>query len=261
MDVSSIGGGAYSYSAQLASQAAHQAAMQARFAEMDLDGDGALNLEESGLDEEQFTLRDADGDGFLTEADRQAMGPPPGPPPGMGDLGGLSTAQLLEALDADTDGALNQEESGLDQEIFSSLDSDEDGLLSAEELATLDQGAGGVPPAGMGPPPGMAGLEASQLITELDTDEDGSVSQSESGLSDETFDKLDTNQDGLVSQAELEAASSSRAQSMLSMGLLGIGGGLGSNYALSSYQNQNNLLAASTAAGYTVGSTGLDMTA
>jgi hypothetical protein len=59
----------------------------------------------------------------------------------------------------------------------------------------------------MGPPPeASAGEMASQVIAELDADDDGGLSFSEAGASEEEFDALDTNEDGVVSQAELEAA-------------------------------------------------------
>ena len=236
MNVSSVGGYSYSYDTQYASSSSARASMGDPLTELDTDGDGALSLEESGLDEDQFSVMDADGDGYLTETDRESMPPPPG----MGDIGGMTTAELIASLDTDEDGVLTQEESGFTDELFASLDTDENGTLSEAEMEAgkPDEAMEGMGTQAMGPPPEAASIDLSGLMSSLDSDDDGSVSQEESGLDDEEYDELDTNEDGVVSQAELEAANFSTIASMLDASGLGTAGGLGSGYGMASYAGQ-----------------------
>jgi hypothetical protein len=58
-----------------------------------------------------------------------------------------------------------------------------------------------------GPPPGDEEMETkiSEFLTSLDSDESGSLSQEESGVSATSFDAMDTNGDGEVSAEELMA--------------------------------------------------------
>ena len=116
------------------------------------------------------------------------------------DLGDL-IAQHVAEKDQDGDEALSLEESGLEEELFSTMDSDSDGLVTSSEILAYIQTMFTERPGPPPPPP-----TAEELITALDADGDGGLSLEESGASQEQFDAADTNQDGIVSQAELEAA-------------------------------------------------------
>ena len=140
MSISAIGGGSYYQTSATSMKPPSKEEMEARFAEMDTDGDGGLSIEESGLSEEIFAKMDYDGDGLLTEADREAqMAEGGGAPPGMGPQGAgggppPDFASLIESKDSDSDGALSESESGLTPEQFSSLDTNQDGVVSLAEL-------------------------------------------------------------------------------------------------------------------------------
>ncbi|HQN50286.1 MAG TPA: EF-hand domain-containing protein, partial [Phenylobacterium sp.] len=154
-------------------------------------------------------------------------------PPSASDI----ASQLISDSDTDGDGVLSLDEiksklsdtSDTDslQARFDDLDSDSDGALSASELSSAleAQRPQGRPPGGhaRGEDQGfsMADL-ASQLISDLDTDSDGSLGLDEvkSALSgsDKTSEtssddrlktalsSLDTDSDGKLSAAELSAA-------------------------------------------------------
>jgi Ca2+-binding EF-hand superfamily protein len=211
-----MGGWGQKSSADISEQVA------AHIAELDADGDGALSLEESEVSAELFNQADSDGDGLVTEEELLAMmqnvrpsGPPPNmdgemEPPPMASPEEMA-ANIIAEHDADGDGALSLEESEVEEDVFNTADADGDGLVTEEELvAMLEEGRPEGPPPEMGqggPPPGASAADmAASIIEDLDADEDGGLSASETAASEEVFDALDTNQDGVVSQAELEAA-------------------------------------------------------
>lgn len=110
----------------------------------DADGDGALTLEESEVDEEVFAKADSDGDGLVTEEELVAMmeeGRPQGPPPEVGEgmepsqasAGDMAT-RIIEDLDSDGDGGLSAGETAASEEVFDALDTNEDGIVSQAEL-------------------------------------------------------------------------------------------------------------------------------
>lgn len=156
-------------------------------------------------------------------------GPPPGPPPDFAvqrsttQFAGSrsdATQDLISALDADGDGSISGSEFGLDtassdvQAFFTATDTDQDGTLSAAEIESMRSQlqdamqalAASQMQAGMGrsmgPPPPPS-------VTELDQDQDGTVSASEFGLDGASedvqalFDQIDTDQDGTLSAEEM----------------------------------------------------------
>ena len=162
-------------------------------------GDGADEAFSSSI------ANDLDGDGVISEEEMQAARESHnGQMSMMGGLGmlmrGMDPGSIADTLvadkDADGDGMLSQDESGLKDDFFSALDGDEDGLLSSGELASAMQSH-----RPMGPP--KAEDLADAFVTKFDADGDGLLSQEESGLSAERFDSLDADGDGMVSGEEL----------------------------------------------------------
>ena len=195
----------------------------ARFAEKDTNGDGGLDVEEIGFSREMFDKLDTDGDGLLTDAELLSLMPPPRMP-------GNNPADMLAEKDANGDGGLDMEESGLSEELFTKLDIDADGLLTEADMPAPPMGGVG---GGGGPAP-------TDLMAALDSDGDEQLTVEESGLSEEEFDTLDTNKDGLVSQAELEAAWASGLATPTGLEQTAENQGFGNNYAMAAYEAQMN---------------------
>ena len=140
---------------------------------------------------------------------------------------GRTTARLanamMEELDADDDGSLSSTESQLSESAFAALDKDGDGAVSSRELRAglrskrdelidltrSDTGAEtgtDEPPVSSGPTGEQAAAVAGLLIEKGDTDGDGTLSATETGLADDAFTSLDTDGDGLLSSGELSSA-------------------------------------------------------
>ncbi|MDR2825364.1 MAG: hypothetical protein LBV76_01050, partial [Deltaproteobacteria bacterium] len=109
---------------------------------------------------------------------------------------------LFGDLDADGNGELSLEESGLDQEKFAALDTDHDGIVSLEELGQAVE------------------LQRSAMLTltKLDSGEgsgiNGGTDSGGTGGGQSGFDPLDTNQDGIVSATELAAAFQTQSEAV-----------------------------------------------
>lgn len=205
----------------------------ARFVEKDTNGDGGLDVDEIGFAQEMFDKLDTDGDGLLTDAELLSLMPSPRMP-------GNNPADMLAEKDANGDGGLDIEESGLAEKLFTKLDIDADGLLTEADMPPPTGGVGG----GGGPAP-------ADMLAELDSDGDGQLTVGEAGQSEEEFDTLDTNKDGLVSQAELEAAWASGLVSPTGMDQAAENKGFGNSYAMAAYEAQMKQDIASLAqAGY-----------
>lgn len=173
----------------------------------DTDSDTSLSIEELGVDEEVFNSLDSDGDGLVTQdeiatAIDSAMSQFGGEMPSKEDFSSMLSdlglelpappekpdasslvSELIASYDSDGDGALSaQEVSLLTEEEFSSIDTDSDGSITTEELTTAVESTGG----GAAPASGGGGAVAASS-------------------EEETYDEMDTNEDGVVSQAEEEA--------------------------------------------------------
>ncbi|MCE5271737.1 hypothetical protein LLH00_10690 [bacterium] len=143
--------------------------------------------------------------------------PPDGPEP---DVSGMSQ-NFMDLLDTDGDGSLSSEEIGTLTGQLEGADSDSDGLVSQDELlAALSAGmqnsqamAGPGMMAGPPPPPDSGQISA-QMISSLDTDGDGSLSQTELGDLAEQLAPADTDSDGLISGDELASAIEAQMQSL-----------------------------------------------
>ncbi|HOW54822.1 MAG TPA: EF-hand domain-containing protein [Syntrophorhabdaceae bacterium] len=180
---------------------------QQMFGKIDTNGDGKHDADElarmvaSGPQggpsvEDILSKFDTDSDGAISESEFNAAGAPPPPP--MGGAESTSTVDFIK-------------------EMFGKIDANSDGAIDADELEQM---------AAMGP---QGGPSADELLTQLDTDGDGSISESEFSqgpfanqhvqgpppppppAEDESevetiFSALDTNGDGSISESEFNAA-------------------------------------------------------
>jgi Ca2+-binding EF-hand superfamily protein len=150
----------------------------------DVDGDGALSVDEMGISEEAFAKLDANEDGLLDQSELES---------GLPELGKTIWAErMIQDKDADGDGVLSVDEMGIPEETFARLDANEDGLLDQSELESHL-------------PEVNEALRAQRMMQNMDTDGDGALSVDEMGISEEAFVKLDANEDGLLDQGELES--------------------------------------------------------
>lgn len=105
--------------------------------------------------------------------------------------------RMIDRRDTDGDGVLNVKEFGGPAKAFARLDSDGDGVLIAGELeAGLAKAAAAR----------HALANAGRIISQFDVDRDGLLSQTELGISDESFDMLDKDGDGKIGAREVARA-------------------------------------------------------
>ncbi|GEM_PF-2116030 len=114
---------------------------------LDVDKNGSIGLEESGMTSEGFGKVDGNGDGVLTAAEIASAIRDKRDEAGMFMQGQAGSAETLpqsgEAqassvaarLDADGNGSISLAESGLTSEGFGKVDGDGDGVLTAPEIA------------------------------------------------------------------------------------------------------------------------------
>jgi Ca2+-binding EF-hand superfamily protein len=138
------------------------------FTKMDTNGDGSVDKAEftafgkqmaakigkADKSEEIFAKIDTDGDGKISQTENeafasqmQAMGPPPGPPPG----GAKSPDEMFTEMDTDGDGSIDKtefeaffqqmenetESTNESNDLFSQIDTDGDGKISKSESTTF----------------------------------------------------------------------------------------------------------------------------
>ena len=160
------------------------------FGDLDSDGDGTLSLTETGLSEDLYTSMDSDGDGAVSQT------------------------ELQKSIETQRNAMFTSMQLGQDQ-TSSSTTTSSTGQPNAQELLSSimnGQVPGG---AGGGAPEGTGDDLASNLFSDLDSDSSGSLSASETGLSQSSFDAMDTDQDGSVSAEELSAALEKQRQAMM----------------------------------------------
>ena len=183
-------------------------------AQNDKNSDSSLSIEELGIDEEQFSTLDSDGDGLVTQNEIASAidnklssfdGQMPSkeefetliselglqmPEPPVSPQANDFSSMIMSSYDTDSDSLLSSSEASiLSEEEFSALDTNSDGSISTDELSSAydkvtssSESSGTM--ASMPPPSGDAS----------------------SSSSEEEYDELDTNKDGIVSQEEKNAA-------------------------------------------------------
>lgn len=107
------------------------------------------------------------------------------------------TKKILEERDQDGDGLLSASELRMSRKRFAAVDADSDGFVSQEELAAH---------VSSGDNNKHLYKIAAALIEMQDTDGDGKLSENESELSREEFQKADTDGDGFLTQSEIANA-------------------------------------------------------
>jgi Ca2+-binding EF-hand superfamily protein len=195
-----------------------------------ISGSSSLNqLQMAEMRKNMFSKIDTSGDGKLDKDELATM-------VANGPKGGPTVDKILSNSDTDGDGSVSQSEfeAGLKsasqegsppgmngmssntssadfiQQLFSQNDTNGDGEIDENELTQM---------VANGP---QGGPSAQKLLSELDNDGNGSISQSEFEAgpkgsqeaqgpmgpppsTDDTFSQLDTNGDGTISKAEFEA--------------------------------------------------------
>ena len=188
-------------------------------AQNDKDSDSSLSIDELGVNEEQFSALDSDGDGLVTQEEIASaiddklssfdgempskeefasllsdlgleMPEPPAKPNENSAMSDDFSSMIMSQYDSNGDSSLSSDEvSLLSSDEFSALDTNSDGTISTDELSSAFEqvASSGTPP----PPPPSGG---------------GQMASSSSSSSSEEYDELDTNKDGVVSQEEKNAA-------------------------------------------------------
>lgn len=182
----------------------------------DTNSDSSLSIEELGIDKDQFSALDSNSDSLVTQdeiasaidsklasfdgempskeefssllSDLGLEMPEPPTSKQSSASGDDFSSLIMSQYDSDGDSLLSSSEvSVLSDEEFSALDTDTDGSISAEELSgAYEQVASASGATQSAPPSGGGGGGASS--------------------SEEEYDELDTNEDGIVSQEEKNAA-------------------------------------------------------
>lgn len=183
-------------------------------AQNDKNSDSSLSIEELGIDEEQFSTLDSDGDGLVTQDEIASAidnklssfdGQMPSkeefetliselglqmPEPPVSPQANDFSSMIMSSYDTDSDSLLSSSEASiLSEEEFSALDTNSDGSISTDELSSAYDKV-------------TSSSESSETMASMPPPSGGASSSS----SEEEYDELDTNKDGIVSQEEKNAA-------------------------------------------------------
>ena len=159
----------------------------------DKNGDGVLTSDElPARMQALFARGDANHDGRLTPEEIRAMaerqGMPAGAPSG-GNAGATRMDPLLNALDADHDGAISAVEIAGSGKALLVLDKNGDGEITADEMRMRQQ---------------TPAERVNHLLDEWDTNKDGKISKDEApDRMQQQFEAIDTNKDGMLDREEL----------------------------------------------------------
>jgi hypothetical protein len=180
----------------LATGAGAQAQM--RFQGMDNNGDGVITRSEWRGNANSFRNHDWNGDGILSGdevragARRQTGWSQDWNRDGRVDNLDSQIAQRFRGYDMDSDDRVARSEWPGDARLFARLDRSRDGYLSMQEYT---QGGGFALDSQGGP---------SYRFSNIDMNNDGSISRSEWHMSSADFNRLDVNRDNRISRFEFE---------------------------------------------------------
>ena len=190
------------------------------FGALDMDDDGEISAGEIDAAPESLASIDDDGDGRLSGDE---LRPRPAPPIGGPARTPPEATAAFLAFDGNGDGALEGSELPSQfRSLLSRADADGNGAASAAEILALmtaeaagpgdgepaDAEAGGAAAPAAGDDGGRRQASV-PLMTALDADQDGTVSEAEIGSAAQALRSLDTDGDGRLTLDELEPAASS----------------------------------------------------
>jgi len=169
------------------------------FKDLDKNKDGKISKDEWQGPAQFFDRLDANKDGFIDEAEWGAMRNRMG-----GGGGGRGFGEsLTKFLDANKDSKVSRDEFAKMLTLFDALDANHDGELSQEELNGLFRAINTA--ANEAQNQATGGVDVTNLFTKFDKNKDGKLTADE--VTDErTFKALDLNKDGSVTRDEAETA-------------------------------------------------------
>ena len=172
------------------------------FADLDKNKDKKLSKDEipSQFPPQMFDRLDTNHDGFIDEAEWNAMRTRFGGGGGGGPRIGEGMAKLL---DANKDGKVSRDEFAKVLTIFDLLDTNKDGELTQEELNGFFRAVNDAQNQAQNQATG--GVDVNNLFTNSDKNKDGKLTPDEL-TNERLFKRLDLNKDGSVTREEAEQA-------------------------------------------------------
>jgi Ca2+-binding EF-hand superfamily protein len=134
--------------------------------------------------------------------------------------------KIIDIKDTDGDGAVGIEEFDKSEDKFKAIDTNSDGPINQDELFShINENLQSLTqqPKMMGSFKHDSARIYEKILSKKDEDEDGTLSNSELNISEETFAAIDTNEDGVINSEEFKSHITDKVNSMIS-GLKNIGG-------------------------------------
>ncbi|HKP11607.1 MAG TPA: EF-hand domain-containing protein [Blastocatellia bacterium] len=169
-----------------------------QFKDLDKNKDGKLSRDEmpSQMPPQAFDRLDANHDGFIDEAEWNAIRSRMGGGPRVGE-------GMAKFLDADKDGKVTRDEFAKIVALFDLLDANHDGALSQEEMNNFFRAMNEAQTQAQNQATG--GVDVNNLFANNDKNKDGKLTPDEI-TNERLFKRLDLNKDGVVTRDEAETA-------------------------------------------------------
>lgn len=180
--------------------ASSKSAKGTSWADLDSDRDGRISASEASANagfNSRFSVIDADGDGYATEAEYRGYAAN-AKTPGDGGQEGATASTSWADLDTDDDGRISTMEASSNAGLnsnFASIDSDGDGYLTDSEYRSYASASGSA-----------SEIPQWDALAELDSDGDGRIGSDELVGFVGTFAAMDADGDGSVTDAEYRAS-------------------------------------------------------